>query len=350
MKKPVSLKEIAHLAGVSHSTVSRALSNSSLISEEMVARIHRIAAEKGYQPNKNARSLVTRRSRSIGCVVTSIADPFIGEVIFSVEEVALKHDYSIILTNSGADPDREMKAVRSLCERAVDAVLVVASRVGGAYLPYLSERQIPIILINNQHSGDFIHSVATATPEAACEITRHLCSLGHQRIGYIGDRFGGQSDAERFAGYRAALKEAGIRSSPRLVIHGPSTPEGGKQAMKKLLALPHPPTAVFCYDDMVALGAYQAIHQAGLRIPRDISVAGFDDQFFAAYLQPPLTTIRQPMRELGQRAVELCLKLLSTSDASTTPMPARIFIPGYLMVRRSTASPAVQDAPRRLRV
>ncbi len=341
MKRQISLKEIAQLAGVSHSTVSRALSNSSLISGETVERIRLIAAEKGYQPNRNARSLVTQRSRSIGCVVTSTADPFIGEVIYSVEELALKHDYSIILTNSGTDPDREMKAVRSLCERAVDAVIVVASRVGGAYLPYLSERQIPIILINSQHSGDFVHSVTIANHEAAREATRHLGGLGHQRIGYIGDRLGGQSDAERFAGYRSALKAMGLRSSPKLVVHGLSTPEDGKESMQKLLALPNRPTAVFCYDDMVALGAYQAIQSAGLAIPQDISVAGFDDQFFAAFLQPPLTTVRQPMHLLGQRALELCLELLSEPGDKAASGTTRIIIPGELMVRSSTASPSL---------
>jgi DNA-binding LacI/PurR family transcriptional regulator len=195
-------------------------------------------------------------------------------------------------------------------------------------------------LINNQHSGDFVHSVTIANQEAARETTLHLGGLGHTRIGYIGDRFGGQSDAERFAGYRSALKEMGFRSSAKFVVHGLSTPEGGKESMKKLLALSNRPTAVFCYDDMVALGAYQAIQSAGLVIPRDISVTGFDDQFFAGFLHPPLTTVRQPMHLLGQRALELCLELLSASNDEAASGTTQIIIPGELVVRSSTASPS----------
>jgi DNA-binding LacI/PurR family transcriptional regulator len=339
MRKSISLKEIAQIAGVSHSTVSRALNNSLLISREMAEQIHKIAAERGYRPNRNARSLVTQRSMAVGCVVTNIADPFIGEVMRGVEEIASQEDYSIILTHSGGNPDREMKAVRSLCERTVDGVIVVASRVGGAYVPYLLERQVPIVLVNNQHPSDFVHSVTIANYEAARAVILHLGELGHKHIAYIGDQFGGQSNAERHAGYRAALKEMGIRYAPKLVVSGESTPASGEHAMSKLLTLPTPPTAIFCYDDITALGAYRTLQRFGLRIPHDISIAGFDGLFFAEFLQPSLTTVEQPMHEMGELAMKLLLELLSTSRKDASPIKTQIIVHGKLVVRDSTASP-----------
>jgi len=338
MRKPVSLKEIARLAHVSHPTVSRALKNSPLISQSTKDRIHKIAAEHGYQPNRNARSLVTQRSNSIGCVVTDIADPFISEVISAVEQVAAQHDYSIILTNSGGDLDREMRAVRSLVERAIDGVLVIAAMSGGAPSPYFSEREIPIVLINNHHPGNFVHSIGVANFDGAQLITQHLIELGHRRIGYIGNKFGGQADKDRNGGYRAAFKKAHVRYPSEFVIHSESSLDGGYRGMKQLLDLPTQPTAVFCYDDITALGAYKAIRVAGLQVSTDISVAGFDDLFFSSYLEPSLTTIRQPMREMGERAMKLLLNLVAPSQSEKKLTNTQIVIPGKLMIRESTSA------------
>src|SRR5580698_719576 len=338
MRKPISLKEIARLAHVSHPTVSRALKNSPLISQSTGDRIRRIAAEQGYQPNLNARSLVTQRSNFIGCVVTDIADPFIGEVISGVEQVAAQHEYSIILTNSGGDPDRETRAVRSLVERAIDGVLVIAAMAGGAPSPYFSEREIPIVLINNHHPGNFVHSIGVANFDGAQRITQHLLDLGHRQIGYIGNRFGGLSDQDRNRGYRAALKKARVRHASELVIHSESSLEGGYRGMKQLLDLPERPTAVFCYDDITALGAYKAIRIAGLQVSRDISVAGFDDLFFSSYLDPSLTTISQPMREMGEQAMKLLLDLVEPSRKNKKSIKTQIVVPGHLTVRESTSA------------
>jgi DNA-binding LacI/PurR family transcriptional regulator len=340
MRKPISLKEIARLANVSHPTVSRALKNSPLISQSTRDRIHKIASEHGYQPNRNARSLVTQRSNSIGCVVTDIADPFISEVISAVEQVAAQHDYSIILTNSGGDPDREMRAVRSLVERAIDGVLVIASIAGGAPSPYFSEREIPIVLINNHHPGNFVHSIGVANFEGAQLMTQHLLELGHRRIGYIGNQFGGQAVKDRTRGYRAAFKKAQVRLPSEFVIHTESSLDGGYRGMKQLLELPTRPTAVFCYDDITALGAYRAIRSAGLRVSKDISVAGFDDLFFSSYLEPSLTTLSQPMREMGERAMKLLLELVAPSQNGKKLKKTQIVMPGKLMIRESTSTPS----------
>lgn len=329
----ISIKDIARAAKVSHSTVSRALRNSPLVNAETGELIRKIAREKGYRVSAVARSLVTRRTDTIGIVVTSIADPFVGEVVGGIEEFALAHGYSVFLATCHADPAREVRAVQSFHERRVDGILVTASRVGALYTRLLSEMQVPIVLINNQHPGDFIFSVAIDNLDGARQMMRHLTGLGHRRIAYIGDDSGFQSDAERFDGYRQILEECSLAFEPELVAHGDSHPESGRRAMTRLLVLANPPTAVFCYNDMEAIGAMRAAREHGLVVPRDISIAGFDDLFLSSYTDPPLTTVRQPKHEMGRDAAQLLLELIAGGK------PRSRVTRGELIVRQSTAEP-----------
>ncbi|MEP6635361.1 MAG: LacI family DNA-binding transcriptional regulator [Acidobacteriota bacterium] len=333
----VSIKDIARAAKVSHPTVSRALSNSPLVKGETAKRIRQIAARLGYRPSAIARSLATKRTKTIGVVVTSIADPFIADVISGVEEAANDHGYSVFLANSNANPEREVKVVHSFHERRVDGILVTASRVGALYVPLLSQVKVPIVLINNQHpdeTDEFIYSVTIDNIKASTEVMRHLIGLGHNRIAYIGDRGGFQSDIERLAGYRKGLTEANYPLIPELVVHGDGKPEGGGQAMERLLALSSPPTAVFCYNDMSALGALRLLHGRGIRVPEDMSLVGFDDLAIASYTCPLLTTVSQPKQQMGRMAMEIMIKLLSRSDSTTN-----IKVEGELIIRESTAPP-----------
>ncbi len=331
----VSIKDIARAARVSHSTVSRALGNSKLVNPATRALIRKIAEEQGYTVSAVARSLVTRRTNTIGVVVTRIADPFVGEVMSGIEEFALSHGYSVFLATCQADPARELRAVRSFQERRVDGILVNSSRVGALYLPLLAEMKVPIVLINNEHPGEFVHSVSIDNLLAGREGTAHLVQLGHRRIAYLGNQYGLHADTERFAGYRQIMDEAGIGFQPELIAHGDGQPEGGKRAMERLLALSEPPTAVFCYNDMQALGALGAIRERRLRVPDDLSVVGLDDLFLASYTDPPLTTIQQPKKQMGCLAAQILLDLL----AGGTP-ESRITLSGQLIVRQSTAPPA----------
>ncbi len=331
----VSIKDIARIARVSHSTVSRALRNSPLISPDTAQRIRQIAHESGYTASAVARSLVTRKTHAIGVVVTSIADPFNGEVVAGIEEVANQYGYSVLLATSQADPQREVAVVRSFQERRIDGILVASSRVGALYMPLLSEMKIPIVLLNNQHPSEFVHSVTIDNRDGGYRATRHLIELGHRKIAYLGDQFGLQSDAERYAAYRSALADAGIKFREEFAVQGDGKPEGALQAAMGLLSSKERPTAIFCYNDMSALGVLQAAANSHLDVPRDLSVVGFDDLFFTPALRPPLTTIRQPKKEIGARATELLLKLLRGDETEKT-----ITICGELVVRGSTAKPA----------
>jgi DNA-binding LacI/PurR family transcriptional regulator len=288
----------------------------------------------GYSPSAVARSLVTRQTRSFGVVVTTVTDPFIAEFVSVVEEMANDRGYSIVLANCNADPGREIKVVHSLHEQRVDGLLVMASRVGALYMPVLSKLKVPIVLVDNQHPGDFVQSVLIDNVAGVREITTHLIQLGHAQIAYIGDQFGFQSETERFRGYCQAMQAAGLPVKPELTVRGDGKIKGGAAAMTSLLAQPQIPTAVVCYNDMTAIGALHVIQQHDLRVPEDISLVGFDDISLASYLFPPLTTVRQPKLEMGRAAVAILIQLVQGSQVT-----APVICPGELIVRKSSAPP-----------
>lgn len=333
MTRVVSIKDIARLVGVSHSTVSRALRSSPVVNPDTAGRIRKVAEQQGYHASLIGRSLVMRRSMTVGCVPTDIADPFVGEVVNGIEEVANQQGYAVFLASSHADPQKELDVVRTFRERRVDGVIVPASRVGSLYLPHLAELRIPIVLVNNQHPGSFTHSVSIDNVSAARRITSHLLKLGHQRIAYIGNRSGSQADTDRLSGYRTELRKARLPFRSELIMHADATPEGGRSAMQRLFARGRP-TAVFCYDDLTALGALAAALSAGVSVPGELSVTGFDDLFIASYTAPPLTTVRQPMKEMGRKAAEILLALIRGEAAEK-----KVKFQGALVVRESTAPP-----------
>jgi DNA-binding LacI/PurR family transcriptional regulator len=309
-QKPISIKDIAKAAGVSHSTVSRALADSTLVAPETKQRIQRIASDMGYTPSAIARGLVTRRTATIGLVVTTIADPFIAEIVRGVEETALDNDYSVILCNCNAEPERELACVRALREKRVEAILVTSSRVGSLYVPLLEELGVPIVLINNQHTGDYVYTVYTDNLAGGRLAGEYLLSLGHRYVGYIAGPPSAHSSVERLEGFRRAFQEHGLDIPAERVAPGDGRTGGGRAGAGFLLRRSPRPTAIFCYNDMTAIGALQAIKSAGLRVPGDTSLIGYDDIAFAALVDPPLTTIGQAKYALGQRAMTLALSLL----------------------------------------
>ncbi len=331
--RPVSIKDVARELGISHSTVSRALQGSPLLNPVTVEQVRQKAQEMGYRASAVARSLVNRRTETIGVVVTSISDPFNGEVVSGIEEAANSRGYSVILATSQTDPEREIQVVRSFQERRVDGILVASSRVGALYVPLMTEMGVPIVLINNQHPGEFVFSITIDNVEATRNATRHLIELGHTRIAYLGDRFGYQSDTDRRAGYQQALEEAGLRDSDHLVEDGTGGAEGAVEPARKLLDSPFKPTAIVCYNDMTCLGVLRVAGEMGISVPGQLSLVGIDDLFFTPYLTPPLTTVRQPRREMGVQAMELLFALL----ANEQNLQQTVTVQGELIVRSSTS-------------
>ncbi len=283
----------------------------------------------GYSASAIGRGLVQGRTEAIGVVVTSIADPFNGEVVGGLEEYANQHGYSVILATSQAIPAREIAVVKSFQSRRVDGIIVASSRVGASYSKLLADTAIPVVLLNNQHPGEFNHSVRIDNMQGTYQATRHLLELGHQRIAYLGDKFGLNSDSERRAGFQKAMREAGLRVDARQLLDGDGRIQG---ALEEFSALKNPlPTAVVCYNDLTAVGVMAAAKQRGLAVPGDLSVVGFDDIQVAELLTPGLTTVRQPKWELGTRSMSLILSILRGEEAERS-----VVLAGELVVRGST--------------
>lgn len=328
----VSIKDIARRAGVSHSTVSRALADSPLVNAETKQRIRRLALEMGYAPSAVARAMSTRRTGTVGVVVTSIADPFVAEVVRGVEETALDHGYNILLCNSNDDPDREIATVRALREKWVDAVIVTASRVGSFYAR-LTEIHVPVVLINNQQPGEYSFSVRTNDLQGGRLVGEYLLSLGHRQIAYISGREAATSSQLRLEGLRQALDAAGVALPSGWIAAGDGRPTGGEQAVEQLLGRRPYPTAIFCYNDQTAMGALHALKAHGVAVPQEVSVIGYDDIAAAPYLDPPLTTVAQAKYELGRQAFEMVWALLQGQ-------PARdVLLDPVLVIRKSAVKP-----------
>lgn len=328
----VSIKDIARRAGVSHSTVSRALTDSPLVNAQTKVYIQQLAQEMGYTPSAVARAMLTRHTGTVGVVVTSIADPFVAEVVRGIEETALDCGYNILLCNSDDDPGREIAAVRALRVKWVDAVIVTASRVGSFYAE-LTEIHVPVVLINNQQPGEYSFSVRNDDFIGGRLVGEYLLGLGHRRIAYISGREMATSSQLRLEGCQSVLHEARVEIPPQWIISGDGRPTGGERAVGPLFEQTPHPTAIFCYNDQTAMGALRALKARGLRVPQDMSVAGYDDIAAASYLDPPLTTVAQAKYELGQQAFEMVLALIRGEQVQD------VLLKPELVVRSSCIQP-----------
>jgi DNA-binding LacI/PurR family transcriptional regulator len=328
---PVTIKDIARAAGVSHTTVSRALRGSPAISNETTTRIRQLAEEMGYMPSAVAQSLLSRRTYTIGVVITTVADPFTVQIVGGVEEVAQAAGYSVFLSTSHNNPEQEMMVVETFHRRRVDAIIVISSRVGSVYSSRLDQIQVPIVLVNNNEEGDYLYSVAVDDISAAQRAVEHLIALGHRRIGYVEALNRPKSNRRRLNGYQAALRQANIPTEPAFVISPPARRdiERGQTALEQLQAVSA--TAAFCYNDRMAIGLLMACRQQNVAVPEEFSVVGFDDIEPALYVTPPLTTIRQPRTQLGQLAMKMVLDLLDERAVQDQILTCD------LIVRESTA-------------
>ena len=328
---PISIKDVAKIANVSYSTVSRALANSPRVKPATRVRIQRLAREMGYTPSAAARSLVTQRTMTVGVIATTMTDMFQAEVIQAIEHAALRHEYSVILAQSGFGSERELAEIRALRERRVDGIILISVRTGGVYAAVLQGTNIPLVFINSCQT-DYGRSVRVDSLWGGREAVEHLLALGHRRIAYITGPDEDWDNLARQEGYEKALAACGIAIDPTLIVQGDCRPGGGIHAMKQLLSLSNPPTGVFCYNDATALGALRFVYSTGRRVPDDLSIIGFDDTDLSAYFEPPLTTIAQPKQELGQTAMEVILSMLRGDDVEETHL-----LPCELIVRKSTA-------------
>ncbi|MGC9349079.1 MAG: LacI family DNA-binding transcriptional regulator [Anaerolineae bacterium] len=342
----VSIKDIAQQAGVSHSTVSRALNDSPLVREETRARIKALATEMGYIPNAVARSLKAQQSGTVGLVVTSLTDPFFAEVMAGVDEVAGEAGLSMFVSASHNDPEREMAVIETFHRRRVEGIIVAASRLSDRYSERLEQIRVPIVLVN-QHAeprAPMFHVVALDERGGARAAVEHLIALGHKRIGYLGLGNRQRSDRLRRQGYHDALQKHGITAEPtwefivpEAAIQSQDDTKVGEAALPRLLD--YGVSAVFCYNDRVAIGGLLACQHLGVEVPGEVSIVGFDDIQPSQWVTPPLTTVRQPRQEMGRRAMEMMLALLDgdqVEDEMLSPILVQRASAGQANVTSST--------------
>lgn len=337
---PTTIKDIAKIAGVSHTTVSRALHNSPLISEETTARIQKIASDLNYHPSFAARSLKTNRSQALGVIVSQIDDPFFSEILQGIDDVAQASGYILFIAASQQDQRRENAIVQTMREHRVDGVILCSPRFTAEQSLQLNSYNIPIVAINNQAEEEYQYSIYHDDVDGGRQACEHLVSLGHERIGYLGDVSSGRTTQERLAGFQQAMHKAGksIRDEFIHQVQGNSARQG-YEATDYFLELAIQPTALICYNDMMAVGVLKRLRQAGMRVPEDISVTGFDNIMVSDFTNPTLTTIDQPKRFLGAEATRMMLEQLNTRIPSKTGELRVKRLIGMLLIRQSTTVP-----------
>lgn len=328
-----TLEEIAKLSGVSRSTVSRVINNDPHVKAATRERVLQVVQELNYHPNMAARSLASSRKSILGLVIptgvsTLFTDPYFPLLIQGVTTATNARDYSVMLWL--AEPEHERRTIDRVLHNGFVAGMVISSMLlNDPLVETLIEAEFPFVLVGRYPANDQVNYVDVDNRKSAQDIVTHLLRLGHQRIAHISGPQDIISGVDRQEGYLAALRSRGVTADPQLLMEGDFSEAGGALAMQRLL--PRQPQAVFAASDMMALGAMRVIQASGLRIPDDIAVVGFDDMPFAERNVPPLTTIRQPIHQMGEMAVKTLLDLLEYPDIG----PQRLILPTHLVIRES---------------
>jgi DNA-binding LacI/PurR family transcriptional regulator len=332
----IRLKDIAQRAGLAVMTVSKALRDQPDVSPATKARVKVLAQQMGYVPDSTAQGLRTRQTKLFGLVISSMTNPIYSRVVLAIEEHASALGYEVLLTHTLNLPEREEGCLRRLLARRVDGLFVSPVYRLGTEAPIYQElvaRGVPTVLLG--HTAPFCNqfvSVESDDLQASYAVTQHLLSLGHKRIAFLAGPPATPWTQERFEGYRRALREAGIEVDDRLVFQAGRTIEDGAKAASQMIAEGSEATAVQAVNDVVAVGAAETLLKHGLKIPQDISVAGFGNILLGAHFRVPLTTTRQPKFRLGKAAVEVMHDLLRGRRPEARRLPAE------LLVRASTGT------------
>lgn len=321
-----SIRDVAREAGVSVATVSRALSKPEKVSAASLQRVQKAVEKMGYRPNMLARNFRSTRSYSIVVLVPDISNPFYSLVIRSLEDRAKQKGYAVLLGDTRGDVEREMEYVRRVETRLADGLVqlrpdadsLIPLDIARVNVCGCETTEAPVVRVDNRG--------------AAKKMVTYLASLGHRRIGVISGLRENPHSIDRMAGYREGLIAAGLSFTPELVAEGDFTMWSGLSAAAYFCSLPQPPTAIFCMNDEMAFGAIQTLKGKGFRVPEDVSVAGFDDIVYARYWDPGLTTIAQPVEEMGTRAMDMLLRVMEGQSLSET----ECILPTEFVVRNST--------------
>jgi LacI family transcriptional regulator len=343
----VTIKDVARLAGVSVATVSRVLNASAPVNADTRSRVLEVTRQLRFSPNGAARSLSMRRTHALGVVLPDLYGEFFSELLRGMDQTAQRHQHHLLVSSSHHDRRGLAAAVRAMRGR-VDGLVVMAPEVDAAVLADVLPGGVPTVLLNSAAVDIDVRALTVDNFGGATAMTRHLLSLCHTRIGFVAGAEHNADARERERGYHAAQREAGLPRHRELEVRGDFTEAGGWRGAQALLSLEPRPTAIFCANDAMAIGALSALSEAGVEVPRAMAVAGFDDIPVARFLNPPLTSIRVGIASLGERATALLLDSLAgrgTPGAPSPPLPTREVLPTELVVRASCGAPLDARSP-----
>ena len=343
----MDIRTIARAASVSIATVSRTINHVPTVNPEIARRVWEVVDELDYFPNTQARALVSGRSKLFGLVVSEITNPFFPELIQGFEDIAVEHGYEILVSSTNHDPRRMSHCIRRMLERKVEGVAIMTFGIEEPLLDQLAKRNVPLVFIDVGPKRPGISLLKVDYHHGIHQGVQHLAALGHRNIAFISGPATLHSAQSRLTAFTTSLKECGIAPHPEWIIEGNHTMEGGIAAMERLLAVSAKkmPTAVMCSNDMTAIGVLHKLYRAGLRVPDDLSVIGFDDIQIAEVTIPPLTTVQMSRFEIARAAVAA---LRAHAENPNDPATKRDYkIQTGLIVRESTGFP--RGATTRLR-
>jgi len=332
----LTIRQVADLAGVSTATVSRVINGRAEVSDRARKAVMRVVHEHGYSTNRTARGLSAGRTGLVGVTLPVLHHSYFSVILAGAGEALYEHDMRMVLCPTHHEHDREVTLLERLMQGTTDGALLILPEESGEELSALHDHGYPFVIVDPHRTADeSVPTVSAAHSSGAGEATEHLLALGHRRIAAITGPRGWIATEERLRGYHGALAAGGVMPDPRLVIESDFHASGGRQVVQSLLDLEDPPTAIFAFNDMLAVGVLQAARARGLRVPEDLSVVGFDDTFEASIVTPPLTTVRQPLAEMGRMAVALLVRLLQNQRIEAL----HVELQTKLVVRESTAPP-----------
>jgi LacI family transcriptional regulator len=331
-----TISDVARRAGVSGMTVSRVINNSGYASPEVRDRVISAVAELDYVPNALARSLHVKRTQTLALVLTDIGNPFFTTVARGVEDAASSQGFSVMFCNTDESEEEEAANVRLLLQKQVDGLLLVPAASSSRSIELAQQRGVPLVVLDRRVTGSPIDTVRCDSEGGAYAIVRHLIELGHRDIAVLSAAPNVSVAVDRIKGARRALNEADLPFDETSVLYGRPETASGRAMARRALALKPRPTALFATNNFITIGAFAALREAGLEVPDDISLAGFDDLPEPLILDPFLTVVAQPAYEMGRRGGELLLDRLSAGRAAG---PIEIVLPTALAIRRSTAAP-----------